>query len=332
MNAMNALLEFPIVAGSVVLLDQLLVKGFSLKRETTFRLGKVARPIREKDTPLSYKAIEGYEFSDLLKECIDHLEDVLDVKNKTYFHKNISNLKIKKLPDKIKDEAACYSPYRNRMELGNFKCKGDLSCELLHTASTTKNFGLVFTGFCQHKHFNEFGNGLNEGYTQVLNNRYFTNENDNSHYIEQVFAKCIEAMVGQDEMERYYFMGELSFLLEDLEDYMKREDAEALIVSLDIIEKYLRKKNKTKRQERLVKKALVTATKTTKKGLEMKVLKSGYDPSEINAYYNRVNKITEIIERYGVSEDDLTKDDLVKLPETNFMQIANEMKKRKVRV
>ena len=91
---MSILAEIPIAIGSAIALVKALEIGIVLKKETTFRTGKIERPNRENDTPLSYDAIKGTKAEPVLRECIGRLEDVLEGKNKTYFHKNINNLKI----------------------------------------------------------------------------------------------------------------------------------------------------------------------------------------------------------------------------------------------
>ena len=326
---MSMIAEIPIVIGSAIALAKAVEAGITLKKETTFRTGKIERPNREIEIPLTFDAIKNLEKASVLIQCIFTLENKLDGKNKTYLHKNLRNLKIgckDEYDDKNPDGA--YDHIFNKLELYQIEDRRELTQELLRIASTTKVFGHIFSGFSQTRLLSNVGNGLNSGYTQVLNDRYFNYHSTDKNYPEQLFAKCIEKMVGKDNMERYYFMGELSFLIEDLEPHLQERDIEALIVSLDIINKYGHKEKKSKRQEELVKKAYIKATLATRKGLLLKVEKSGYDPAVIDTYYQYINPIEDLLRANGITEDDLVGDEVVKLEPIKLMQIA---RKRKVR-
>lgn len=324
------ILGIPIAIGSACALAKAIKIGIVLKKETTFRLGKIERPNREVLTPLNLDVIKGLDEEYKLRTDINKLDEILDRRNKTYLRKNIRNLKLGNLSKyEFKDPNGAYNPASNKIELGQIEDRSELDHELLRIASTTKVFGHVFSGFSQSTFFSNVGKGLNTGYTQVLNSRYFDHKPNNEFYPERLFARCIEKMVGKDNMENYYFMGELSFLIEDLEPYMKENDVEALIISLDIINKYGHKEKKSKRQEELVKKAYIKATLATRKGLLLLVQKSGYDPSMIDMYYKCTNMINELLNENGITEEDLSIDDVVKLEPINLMEIA---RKRKVRI
>ena len=193
----------------VLTLDSILSKGYSLKKENTMKIKRILQPNMKPDVPLSYDALNNCEGKEFLIEVIDILEKAFAGRNLVYFHNNIKNLKFKTKLSKVdkffdKSMIGAYNPVKNIIQIDPSNTSRALSHELLHMASTTKDFGRVYTGFAQRRNIAYFGYGLNEGYTELLNNRYFLDKKSTIYYAEQLYAQGIEKLVGRQQMEYYY--------------------------------------------------------------------------------------------------------------------------------
>ena len=295
------------VIGSIgaLTLDSILSKGYSLKKENTMRIKRILQPNMKSDVPLSYAALNNCEGKEFLIEAIDKLEEAFAGRNLVYFHNNIKNLKFKTKLSKVdkffdKSMIGSYNPVKNTIQIDPSNTSRALSHELLHLASTTKDFSRVYTGFAQRRNIAYFGYGLNEGYTELLNNRYFLDKKSTIYYAEQLYAQGIEKLVGRQQMEYYYFIGELSYLYQDLKKYYSDEEIQKLIVSLDIINDYSYNDKRTKRQDRLLKKSFKISYLLIYKGLLKKLEESEYVLHEVNDFYFLINEIKEITELYDV--------------------------------
>ena len=295
------------VIGSIgaLTLDSILSKGYSLKKENTMRIKRILQPNMKSDVPLSYAALNNCEGKEFLIEAIDKLEEAFAGRNLVYFHNNIKKLKFKTKLSKVdkffdKSMIGSYNPVKNTIQIDPSNTSRALSHELLHLASTTKDFSKVFTGFAQRRNIACFGYGLNEGYTELLNNRYFLDKKSTIYYAEQLYAQGIEKLVGRQQMEYYYFIGELSYLYQDLKKYYSDEEIQKLIVSLDIINDYSYNDKRTKRQDRLLKKSFKISYLLIYKGLLKKLEESEYVLHEVNDFYFLINEIKEITELYDV--------------------------------
>ena len=85
------------------------------------------------------------------------------------------------------------------------------------------------------------GSGLNEGYTQLLTERYFgeTNEIAASYKICMFFSKKLEEIIGKDKMQSLYLNANLTELINELKKYDTEENIIKFIKSLDTILKYI---------------------------------------------------------------------------------------------
>ena len=152
------------------------------------------------------------------------------------------------------------------------KAIGALTHELLHASSTyyDKKKGIVYIGLSQTyinkddpKHSEVYGLALNEGYTQYFNNKYFV-DNDSvtlsffgkDHTVqadniitkqvyeeEQIIAKALETIVGEEKMRSFYFRGDLNGLIKELEQYAPRETIYQFINFTDTLCFYSNNKN-----------------------------------------------------------------------------------------
>lgn len=169
-----------------------------------------------------------------------------------------------------------YDPRDNSISLKNgilSKIVGTHTHELLHAASTYYDHekGIIYCGLSQAYISKEegkpneiYGMALNEGFTQYFNDKYFV-DHDNltfnilgeDHTIEakntiagkmiykeeQMIAKALCTIVGEDKMMSFYFRGDLNGLIKELEQYAPRETIYQFINFTDTLCYYSAKKN-----------------------------------------------------------------------------------------
>lgn len=119
-----------------------------------------------------------------------------------------------------------------------------ISHELIHAASSFNDGRKIITGFCQYyiKPFmSVVGIGLNEGYTEVLSNKYvvdkklIVNGKDTGYKYQRAVAELVELIVGKDQMINMYFHGDLEGLIKELSKYQDEMKVKEFILDLDTI-------------------------------------------------------------------------------------------------
>ena len=106
--------------------------------------------------------------------------------------------------------------------------------ELLHMASSYKKGLVRISGFSQTlANAYEIGFGINEGFTEYLNCKYFNQKAIPAYEQIQNITKIIAEIVGEDTMERLYFEGNLKGLVNELSKYQKEEQSLDLIYDID---------------------------------------------------------------------------------------------------
>ena len=116
--------------------------------------------------------------------------------------------------------------------------------ELIHAASSFKSDNKVIVGFSQYyiKPLpRPIGIGLNEGYTQLLTDKYLTDKElnivgkDSGYVYEIAVAELVELIVGRDKMINMYFHGDLEGLIKELSKYQNKTKVKRFILELDTI-------------------------------------------------------------------------------------------------
>ena len=133
----------------------------------------------------------------------------------------------------------CYHSASNSITISHYKNTNipvemweTLIHELMHMAST-KNTQIGFITGLEIPDI--LGNGLNEGYTEYLTQKYFTKKMKytESEDFSVFFAKGIENIVGPEKMQECYFNANLGSLIEELEQYASKEDILKLLFLID---------------------------------------------------------------------------------------------------
>lgn len=108
--------------------------------------------------------------------------------------------------------------------------------ELLHLSSSIIYDNLYYCGFSQETYHYTIGEGLNEGYTSLLEYRYFYYDGAEMCYeLEMIIARLIEEIIGKNTMESLYFKADLFNLVKELEKYASYNEIYNFICKLDIL-------------------------------------------------------------------------------------------------
>lgn len=179
---------------------------------------------------------------------IDKFKEILNEKipniNIKFLNDRLDTLVIKRLKvipsEKNTVRYGDYDIKKNKIRIAN-----DLSLvhELLHFSSSTHIKNINFGGFsqtitkvlCQN-----VGKGLNEGYTSLLEYKYFPETHTkNTYYLERTLAQLVEKIIGKEKMEKLYFSADLHGIIEHLKIYKTEEEIIRFIKNYDFLSRYL---------------------------------------------------------------------------------------------
>ena len=112
--------------------------------------------------------------------------------------------------------------------------------ELFHMASSVEAGGIYYSGFSQSSYAHIFGNGLNEGYTQLLTERYFGDIEDvrGAYEYEVFIADKLEKIIGKSKMYKLYLEANLHGLIKELQEYASYKEIINFISCLDYTNRY----------------------------------------------------------------------------------------------
>lgn len=147
--------------------------------------------------------------------------------NKSFFYNNLKTLKIKR-SNNLKALNLSVNQYT---PIDNTICITDemaLFHELNHVCSSYYN-GVDYSGLSQ----NEFGTGINEGYTELLMERYY--QFTDSYCAERKIANNLEKIIGKDKIEECYYTANLYDFIEELKKYDTEENVLKFINYIDIM-------------------------------------------------------------------------------------------------
>jgi len=112
--------------------------------------------------------------------------------------------------------------------------------ELFHLASTRLERDFSFSGFSilNRNEAKDVTNYFNEGYTQLLTNRYFNNGRD--AYEDQVdIAEEVEKIIGKEKMEELYFSADMDGLISEFEQYESRENISKFFTNVEFLSEFM---------------------------------------------------------------------------------------------
>lgn len=193
------------------------------------------------------------QYNDTVLRFFETLETKLSHCKVNSFYHNIKNLTLKERLLTKKERLilggtnGTYEPAKNivtifdrklqRVDTEIIKDREDnASHELIHMSSTYKKGPIILMGFQQSiGKKNIVGKGLNEGYTERLNLKYFSHRKISDAYpFLQLISEGIENIVGSEKMEQLYFSADLKGLTEELEKYCPKKQVASLIDKIDV--------------------------------------------------------------------------------------------------
>ena len=104
--------------------------------------------------------------------------------------------------------------------------------ELFHVATAVNTVDTYYCGFRQTGKNYDIGEGLNEGYTELLSRRYF-NIKPRAYSDNVIIASLIEELIGKEEMEDLYFHTDLPSLIKKMAVFSNIKLTERFIVDID---------------------------------------------------------------------------------------------------
>ncbi|MBR3660410.1 MAG: hypothetical protein IKN63_00710 [Bacilli bacterium] len=191
----------------------------------------------------------------LIIEFIKIMEDSLSKEDLIMIINNFNTLNIKFKNYKITNflfldnTVGGYNPLNNTLMLDINNFESTIYHELFHVASS-KNYlnKILISGFHLNKislnnskHTRSIGIGINEGYTQYLAEKYFSNKKYiMSAYRYQVnVAKLIEEIIGEYKMQSLYFHANLMGLINELSFYNDYDKVMEFLTQLDFLHRKL---------------------------------------------------------------------------------------------
>lgn len=224
-------------------LPQILLKKYKLKNYNLVSdISKIELPpeLFQLNYSLDEQKIRKKKYSKELLEISNKILNILpDTK---FFLRSINDVKIKKLKDRNTDKNSivikkgAYSVKRNIICVEN---PIYLSHEIFHLASSYFDFmnDILYSGFSQINNITKttIGKGLNEGYTALLDEKYFKSK-PGSYVLEKHFANILEMIVGKEKMLKFYCTADLKGLIVELSKYDKPENIIKFINDFEFLE------------------------------------------------------------------------------------------------
>lgn len=160
--------------------------------------------------------------------------------NPTFLLNNLQDVKVKNsfLSNFLLGASASYNTLTNNIKVNPQKYSLSIYHELFHLASTFKDKDKIYSGFSQLQitTLSKIGQGMNEGYTELLHKRYFPHaSSDTAYQILVFFMKSLEEIIDQEKMEKLYSEANLKGLIAELETLMNQEEIMAFIRDMDVL-------------------------------------------------------------------------------------------------
>ena len=194
-----------------------------------------------------------FKFSEKDKEKIKTLIPLIKKENieiYNFINKLLQNTKIDNLKNlilnfpyiTIKYHSASYDPsisgtYNGKtkeIHIYNSDNKVSLHHELLHASSADIRFMNI--GFkIVLKNGLIFGKGLNEGYTELLNNRFFNYTSTSYNYLQKLAKQIENLCANKENMIEYYFNADIFSLISELMTKISLKEIIDILVDMDTL-------------------------------------------------------------------------------------------------
>lgn len=226
-----------------VLVDNFVARKFILKRNKNylipFDLNEIKKfsyeiqNITKSDEAIKRKKYIEWFYNILSKKCTDEELKIFNRNIKTF-----KTIQYKKSPKSLfdaKEYLGIYDIKKNIMFIYGKYEHATIFHEMLHMSSTKLFSSNELSGFSQTSNNIAIGNGLNEGYTELLTQRFLNLEFEEAYEFEKSVALALEKIVGYEQMKKYYFTCDLYGLSKNLLTIYRKEDIEKFITAIDFV-------------------------------------------------------------------------------------------------
>ncbi len=286
--------------------------------------------IEETDTSDINECIDKKELSNVLKEFKSVLESRFQSCDLITFYNNIRTLKIDEFDfesfnnkDANKPNTlAYYKVGENTIFLPNKNNIGTIYHELFHMSNTFRKSNVLFCGFSQHDLLQNtsIAEGINEGYTQLMAERYFDGSKKGNYSYFVYIMQELERIVGQEKLEEFYIKSDLYGLFNELSNYSHPTDIKDFVLYMDYLVKNMYKKELTREELKKIKVMVLYINKYILMTYINKIEYEGIKSDE--EYYEFVDTIRDLIAHTVLSITCAGKDmDVSILNDKKFMKV-----------
>lgn len=202
---------------------------------------------KQKYTSINYRRIESTEIRDMIFDFSITLGRLFPEEALINFYNNVNEVNIEKnYLILLFSASGMYSGIKNRIR---YATTTSIYHELFHMASSVYDSEnkVFYSGFKQVYGItnnllgdSSIGQGINEGYTELLAHRYFDKDNKMpwSYQFETRIVSYLEEIVDSSELEILYLTADLQGLIEKLTEYTNENEVLGFIKSVDFINNY----------------------------------------------------------------------------------------------
>lgn len=220
--------------------------NYDLIKQNRLKLSKDGNFVSVHLSPFLIKNINYEKRKEFIKQ-VKHFLLVMTEQCKYFdidlFHNNFSKMKFK-FYDRKKKESGIIIFLSKKCKIYDMEA---IIHELIHLATIRVDGSVEYCGFSINDYYygDSFAKGLNEGYTQLIKERYFGNDSNIVYPFEVKYAKIIEFLIGKEKMEELFFSTNLKGLFKALEPYANSSKFRAFLNDLDHINNNFPPKNTT---------------------------------------------------------------------------------------
>lgn len=273
-------------------------KDFNIKKNQKIILPpEITKKVEDIDKEyLNKQALkdEVINFIETIKRNDSNIDLTLLYNNLSTIKISLSDLKFRNMLSNSK--AAGYYDYLFNSIKIDKNYLSSINHELFHVASTIKKDKIYFSGFSLIYPNSKFGFGINEGYTQLLTNRYF--QKTLSYQYETMIAEAVEILIEENKMKSLYFSANLKGLIDELSKYAPYDEILNFINKIDFISKHINEKKFLTNKNKLILDCLKYNTKFLLKCITNKLCNSNYNNKEL---YYKIYKFLEIVSWYEIA-------------------------------
>ena len=235
-------------------------------------ISKVVLPpeLTQEETEVDYEKLSSKWFGKEVIEFAKLIEKEFPQADLVNFYNNINGLSVETYESKRKriiiyrtsKTVGTYNVASNLIRIEKGFVESAIYHELFHMASSRYVGDIWYSGFSQSLNKDAFtiGDGLNEGYTQLLSERYFGHveglKGPYSYLV--IIAGLLEEVVGAEKMTGLYLKADLPGLINELKEYASEGEIMRFLSALDFVNDHLNDAAGLPLENALITQSLVT--------------------------------------------------------------------------